>query len=115
MIRRRWTDIAQICLNGHLVNVATIDRPDLNRAFCGKCGEKTTTCCTECGQEIPGYVHGQDGPYFGHVVLPNCEGCGEPHPWAKSQSKSVNKSKILETVYRLAGAVAPWLNFLRAL
>ena len=115
MIRKPWTDVAQICLNGHLVNTATISHPELNSAFCEKCGKKTITCCTECGQKIPGYIHGQYGPYSGYAVPSHCGRCGEPHPWIKSQKTSVNKSKLLENLPRLLGAVASYLNFFRVL
>jgi hypothetical protein len=47
-------DVAQICLNRHLINYYAKGDSFLNKDFCSTCGEKTITQCQSCGHEIRG-------------------------------------------------------------
>jgi len=79
-----YYDIAQICLNGHIVNSSLQRFPESNRAFCPKCGEKTITNCPDCKAEIK-------GSYFGNIVITldespaYCHNCGKSYPWTESK------------------------------
>jgi hypothetical protein len=42
---RDWYDIAQICLNGHVITGETVARPESIQPFCRLCGLRTITAC----------------------------------------------------------------------
>ena len=50
-------DIAQVCLNGHLINASTQRSPEFSKKFCSRCGAPTTTTCTQCDAPIQGEYH----------------------------------------------------------
>ncbi|PEP86081.1 DUF2321 domain-containing protein [Bacillus pseudomycoides] len=82
---KTWYDIAQICLNGHIINDTYKKYPESDQAFCKDCGEKNITTCQDCNADIRGARH-LDG--FGTDLqvdtAPNyCSHCGEPYPWTK--------------------------------
>ena len=79
-------DTAQICGNGHVTNVATVERPQHNQKFCGQCGAATRADCPRCNTPIRGEYH-----VSGVVVLsrmftapPFCVNCGTPYPWTQA-------------------------------
>ncbi len=63
-------DVAQVCRNGHVVNKATIRRPEHSVPFCTICGAQTATTCTQCGQPIRGLYWGSTsrGPTRGPAI-----------------------------------------------
>ncbi len=71
-------DVAQVCVNGHVVNSSSKRFPHHNQDFCSACGKRTITECQDCGKPIRGaYVES-----FGEFDRPNfCHGCGKPYPW----------------------------------
>jgi len=79
-------DVAQICLNGHVINSSVNEYPQFNKKFCDKCGASTIANCPNCHAEIQGHYHGggvlsladQKAPAF-------CPNCGEPYPWTKTK------------------------------
>ncbi len=77
-----WTDVAQICLNGDVINDSTKAAPQLNKKFCPKCGEETMTTCPSCGKDIAGEIH-YSNVIGGHrFKRPSfCIECGKPYPW----------------------------------
>ena len=80
-------DVAQICLNGHVINHSAETRPQHNRDFCPTCGEKTITKCPSCNNSIQGnyYVKGVSG-FAGIYTLPAwCHRCGKPFPWTENK------------------------------
>jgi hypothetical protein len=87
-------DVAQICLNGHVVNDSSHSRPALNQTFCKKCGAKTINTCTNCNSPIRGYYHvegvidltgrGMDAPSF-------CVECGNAYPWTEEKIKAAKE------------------------
>jgi hypothetical protein len=76
-------DIAQICLNGHIVNDAARTFEYLNKEFCETCGAPTIMECRHCKKEIQGAFDPEGKWGTEHLTIaPNyCTGCGEPYPW----------------------------------
>ena len=54
MLKLGYYDVAQICMNGHIINERYKESPEHNQEFCDKCGEKTITKCENCGADIRG-------------------------------------------------------------
>lgn len=81
-----WADVAQICLNGHVINDSTKDQPQLSKKHCPKCGEPTITECPECNKPIAGEIH-YSNVFGAHgFKLPGfCIECGKPYPWTKQK------------------------------
>ncbi len=79
-------DVAQVCMNGHVINEMVKRHPEDNADHCEDCGEKTITACPSCGQEIPGH-----DPDSSVIVLSTrapkppafCRKCGKPYPWTE--------------------------------
>lgn len=75
-------DVAQICLNGHVINAHAASQPAHNSDFCAKCGTKTITTCLNCSSFIPGKYRSEviadwtplDPPAY-------CRNCGKAFPW----------------------------------
>ncbi len=75
-------DVAQICLNGHLINAASMNVPSMNKSFCTTCGEPTITACQNCHNDIPGAFRIGSRTYGKLDTIPRyCEHCGAPYPW----------------------------------
>ena len=88
-----YYDVAQICLNGHVVNDSTRGSPQHNQDFCDKCGAATITECPNCKDSIQGY-------YVSDVlVLPPprtpapsfCKHCGKSFPWTQSKLEAARE------------------------
>ena len=78
-------DIAQICINGHVINSSSESYPQYNKKFCVKCGAETITNCKYCGGDIKGYYHG-DFINISPFIRPSfCDNCGKPYPWIESR------------------------------
>jgi len=91
-----WYDTAQICTNGHVINLEAMSHPERNKKFCDKCGAPTITECQNCGATIKGYYHLQD--IFGPPVLTAsykarsfCHDCGKPYPWTEAALKAAQE------------------------
>ena len=82
-------DIAQICLNGHVVNALFNSLPQFNENYCGICGKETITSCLNCNASIKGHYI---GPITTHYEAPNyCSECGNPYPWIERGIKSIGE------------------------
>ena len=89
-----YYDVAQICLNGHVVNDASKTRPQHNENFCERCGAKTITKCPNCNTDIRGEYISE-----GVVVLASsepvaqkfCYNCGSPFPWTNEAIKAAHE------------------------
>ena len=99
---RDYTDIQQICLNGHQVNIGYSLFPAKNRNHCPKCGEKTIIDCPKCTAPIPGGeftlvfgLSGQEEPLgCRNPGIPGfCDSCGAPFPWVKFKGEVTNVEK----------------------
>lgn len=101
MIREGY-DIAQVCINGHVINSNSLTYPTKNKKFCDKCGEGTITTCKNYGASIK-------GSYLYPVIinsglgykLPNfCDNCGHQYPWTEIKLKAsvglINLSENLD-------------------
>ena len=81
-----WYDIAQVCINGHVVNSSTNERPQHNKEYCEKCGSKTIIKCQQCGTQIQGEYHVEGVFGISHYQAPSfCIKCGKPFPWTEAK------------------------------
>lgn len=82
-------DVAQICLNGHVINSCVLTSPDTNADFCDKCGASTLTQCDKCNNGIRGYYHAS-GVWGSYSYSPPsfCHACGKPYPWIEAKLKA---------------------------
>jgi hypothetical protein len=76
-------DIAQICLNGHIVNDAVKRFPQFSSKFCRKCGQPTIEKCPACNMPIKGRYHAPGTAKESPLPL-YCHDCGKPYPWTRS-------------------------------
>lgn len=83
--------IAQICLNGHMINDAADENGERNKNYCPECGEKTITACPFCGAYIHGDYHVDGVVFLGGdtSVDAYCYSCGKPYPWTSSAIKAM--------------------------
>ena len=111
-MKDNWYDTAQICTNGHVVNLMSVSRPEHNRKFCDRCGAPTITKCQNCNTPINGFYH--EGPItkltadefdidgmIEEIANPSpnttpdyttlqsyCPDCGKPYPWTEAKLKA---------------------------
>jgi len=80
-------DIAQICLNGHIVNDAARTYEHLNKKFCETCGARTIMECRHCKNEIQGAFdpRGEWGTEHLTIAPKYCTWCGQPYPWTSQK------------------------------
>lgn len=83
-------DIAQICLNGHLITKTAKTNPQFMENFCSICGEKTITECPHCKAFIRGEYHvpGIVSIGFKFTIPKYCYNCGKPYPWTERALKA---------------------------
>lgn len=85
-------DVAQICLNGHVVNDSVRRSPQHNQKHCDKCGAATIVECPNCKTPIHGdyYVEGFLG---GHEIPAPafCHECGKAYPWTETQIQAAKE------------------------
>lgn len=87
-------DVAQICLNGHIVNEAARGSPENNEQFCHRCGAKTVTKCAVCQTDIRG-LEGWES----YARPAYCHHCGKPYPWTDSALKAAQDlSDVLDGI-----------------
>ena len=86
-------DVAQICLNGHVINDRTQQFPQGNKRFCPICGEATTTTCLECDHPIRGdYISDLVVVMGRFYKMPAyCENCGKPYAWTERTRAAAEK------------------------
>lgn len=80
-------DIAQICLNGHIIASTAGSSPQFQKKRCDSCGEATIMNCQHCKDKIKGYYH-VSGLFDAemHYDIPRfCENCGKPYPWIETK------------------------------
>ena len=97
-------DTAQICLNGHIVNLSCKNNPKANTSHCPQCGEKTITACLHCSAPIRGaayYKRALFATSAGVCSVPKlieseypvpayCHNCGSPYPWTEELLKDAD-------------------------
>lgn len=88
-------DTAQICLNGHTINVCSVRSPEYNQKYCDVCGAATIIACQECSSAIRGLPMNTQflGGGSGRDTKPPscCHECGEPYPWVKSRLEAARE------------------------
>jgi len=87
-MQESWYDVAQICLNGHLINHSTKRFPQRNKKFCNKCGAPTITNCSKCNGQIQGKYHIPGVAGGSYTVPAFCPHCGKPYPWTEAKIKA---------------------------
>lgn len=88
-------DVAQICLNGHIITERAKSAPDFKKAHCPRCGQSTVTECPKCKSPIQGHYHVPGVISVGRKRSPApryCHGCGAPFPWTET---ALNAAKEL--------------------
>lgn len=85
-------EIAQICLNGHVITKMAGEHPENRKQYCTECGEGTIMTCQNCNIDIKGYhyVPGVIGAYEYHKPK-YCEKCGQAFPWTDRQLKAAKE------------------------
>ena len=99
-------DIAQICVNGHIINDSSKKIPERNQKFCSKCGDATIRRCKSCNANIQGafYNEGDEwgGGYFEERLKSPpayCYNCGKAYSWTEMTLKAAEEmAKILENI-----------------
>ncbi len=94
---QHYHEVAQVCLNGHIITDRYDSSPQLRKNFCSICGAKTIHQCPNCGENIQGdYI-------VPHVVLGGlsstpayCHNCGAAFPWTERRLEAV-RQLALET------------------
>lgn len=91
-MRDSWYDVAQICLNGHVINDSVKKYPQQNKKFCDKCGVATITNCQNCNAEIQGEYHVEGViSSVSHYIAPAfCPNCGKPYPWTEAKIQAAH-------------------------
>ncbi len=94
-------DIAQICMNGHVINSSANKEPEHNKEYCKKCGSKTIMNCLNCNAEIEGdcYIAVEDFEYEpsyhkteSYILPAFCHNCGKSYPWTE---KKIHTTQML--------------------
>lgn len=95
-------DVAQVCLNGHLITQYSKTSPQHMEEFCAKCGQRTITTCPACNEPIRGFYHVEGVISFGSdYSLPSyCYKCGKAYPWTSSRLEAaaelVREAELLD-------------------
>jgi hypothetical protein len=87
-MRKEGYDVAQICINGHVVNSSALSSPQYNKNFCKECGGATTMECSSCSTKIKGHYHFPNIVSFGGIgyQAPKfCDHCGDQFPWTSAK------------------------------
>lgn len=86
-------DVAQICLNGHVISSFVKNFPQHSKKYCDKCGAETITKCLNCNSEIQGYYHvsGVISARHSYSVPAFCYNCGKPFPWTESKIQTARE------------------------
>ena len=86
-------DVAQICLNGHIINSSTLRFPQHDQKYCDKCGAETIINCPSCKADIRGYYYMDDvissGGEIGTPAF--CHNCGKSYPWTDMKIKAARE------------------------
>lgn len=80
---REGYDIAQVCLNGHIITMSAEAFPASCKDYCSKCGEKTIMSCSTCNAPLEGRRKGSRMVYTPEAPQACCYNCGRPYPWTE--------------------------------
>lgn len=89
--------VAQICVNGHIINSKCNDL-EIKEPYCNQCSEMVINKCENCKTEIKGSEREADAidppyrystaQYFKPLY---CSYCGKPFPWTEPINLKVNE------------------------
>lgn len=87
-------DTAQICINGHIINLSCKYDPIACSDYCPQCGEKTIIKCPHCFAPIRGNKYTETPVWLDvtdteiihevYQIPAFCPKCGSPYPWTES-------------------------------
>lgn len=86
-----YYEVAQICMNGHVITSLLKEKPVHSQKYCSQCGASTITTCPKCNKEIrgsyyaPNWVQDYDGIYKKPSF---CHNCGTAYPWMDLKLKA---------------------------
>ena len=84
-------EVAQICLNGPVINDCARTSQVVNQDHCEKCGQPTTTKCPSCYSNIRGRLLGAD-VIQGNFAAPSyCWKCGHQYPWTERRLRAAKE------------------------
>ena len=87
-------EVAQVCLDGHVIDSSSNYHHQLRKSFCPKCGKPTITECQHCNGQIPGDYYIDDMMVEIRMVsipfkLPLfCHRCGKAYPWTETKRQA---------------------------
>lgn len=87
-------DLAQFCLNGHLVTGFARTEPRQKERFCSTCGARTITQCqrSTCQAPIRGYRTGEgEMPQPVMREAAYCYECSRAYPWTQARIKAAHE------------------------
>ncbi len=92
-------DVAQICLNGHMINSSTQRSPEFNQRFCHKCGAATINACPKCNTSLRGRYYTADVLiWYDTPVHSFCHQCGAPYPWTEASLQAAEELIELSSI-----------------
>ena len=84
--------VAQVCINGHVVTDTIKSLDDVKGEFCETCGKRTITACQKCKEFIKGQFYNPDFVFIGTLDPPSfCFSCGNPFPWTESKIRALKE------------------------
>jgi hypothetical protein len=87
---RHGYDVAQICLNGHVITAEAASSHHEQQKFCDRCGEPTIKACQDCNAPIRGIDH--DSRVTSPYLVPHyCYNCGKPYPWTQAKLEAAKE------------------------
>jgi hypothetical protein len=82
-------DVAQICLNGHVINSMMKASPHRSQDYCHHCGEATISECQNCETPIKG--RSWSTALITYYPPSFCYACGLPFPWTTRKLKAAQE------------------------
>jgi hypothetical protein len=82
-------DVAQVCLNGHMINDACNNFPQHSKKRCPACGEETIMTCPTCTAPIQGHYYiNRVSSVHKKIAHQCCHQCGRPYPWTERRREA---------------------------
>lgn len=93
---REGYDVAEVCLNGHVITEMAASYPAHRKPFCPDCGAATVTACPSCQAAIQGYYHvpGVFGGFREKKAPAFCHNCGDPYPWTSVRIEAAKEMAL---------------------
>ena len=92
-----WHDTSQVCLNGHMINSASVESPQFNQKHCSDCGAATITSCEKCSKGIRGMYHSPRIMSLSEEKPPAfCHECGQAYQWTEEAMNSIREIADLD-------------------